>query len=73
MRLLNRGKNTITHAESDAPGSACNPGSVFSVSDALGAKLKRLYPKQLECLDDAKKIFAEPEEKVVKKKAAAAE
>lgn len=53
MRLLNRGKNTIVHDESHIKGSACHPDAVFSVSDKLGEKLKALYPKQLQSLDDA--------------------
>ena len=53
MKLFNKGHNTITHAESHISGSACEPQKVFTVSDELGKKLKKMYPNQLECLEDA--------------------
>lgn len=59
MRLYNKGKRTIVHDESKKEGAACTPGALFSVSDKLGARLKKAYPKELECLDDAKKKFAD--------------
>jgi hypothetical protein len=59
MKLFNKGHRVIHHAESHKPGSACTPQKVFSVSDELGAKLKKMYPKELENLDDVSAKFAE--------------
>lgn len=59
MKLFNKGQNTIVHAESHIKGSACEPQKVFTVSDELGKKLKKMFPNQLECLEDAIEKFSE--------------
>lgn len=59
MKLFNKGHRRIDHPESHKPGSACVPQKVFSVSDALGEKLKKMYPKELENLDDVTAKFSE--------------
>jgi hypothetical protein len=60
MKLFNKGHRKIDHAESNKPGAACVPYKVFTVSDELGAKLKKMYPKELENLDDATAKFNDP-------------
>lgn len=60
MKLFNKGHRHIIHGESHKPGAACAPQKVFTVSDELGAKLKKMYPRELENLDDATAKFNEP-------------
>ena len=60
MKLFNKGHSRIIHAESHKSGSACEPQKVFTVSEKLGKKLKKMYPKQLENLDEATAKFKAP-------------
>lgn len=64
MKLFNRGKRTVLHAESHNIGSACEPMKIFTVSDELGKKLKAMYPNELENLDDALDKFEETKAEV---------
>lgn len=59
MKLFNKGTRHIVHAESHKPGAACVPQKLFTVSDELGAKLKKMYPRELEGLEDAEMKFSD--------------
>lgn len=61
MKLFNKGHRNIKHKESHMPGRACVPQKIFTVSDELGAKLKKMFPKELENLDDVTAKFNEPD------------
>jgi hypothetical protein len=56
MILRNTGKSEISYNDGGAIGVAL-PNSNFQVSDAMGRYLKRLYPTQIENLEDAVKKF----------------
>lgn len=56
MILRNTGKSAIYYADKGAEGVAA-PNTNFQVSDPMGAYLKKLYPKQIENLEDAVKKF----------------
>lgn len=58
MILKNTGKSAITYNDQGAIGTA-HPGTNFQVSDHTGRYLKKLYPKQIENLEDAVKKFKE--------------
>ncbi len=56
MILRNTGKSVIYYEDGGAKGEA-HPNSNFQVSDPVGRYLKRLYPTQIENLEDAVKKF----------------
>lgn len=56
MILRNTGKSEIHYNDGGAIGAAL-PNSNFQVSDAMGRYLKKLYPNQIENLEDAVKKF----------------
>lgn len=56
MILRNTGKSSISYADRGAHGVAL-PNTNFQVSDPMGAYLKKLYPHQIENLEDAVKKF----------------
>lgn len=53
MKLLNRSNRRVFHEEDHKGHSAhCLPQKIFEVSDALGRKLKKLFPDELQSMDD---------------------
>lgn len=63
MKIYNKGQRTIRHAEDTNDMGVvikeclAAPGAFFQVSDTLGRKLKKMYPRELETFEDQQKRF----------------
>lgn len=64
MRLFNKSKRDIRHAEDtdpvtkkEIPHARAKPDALFEVSDELGKRLNKMYPKDLRSFEDEVKKF----------------